>query len=355
LLDINRKTFELLLEKSPKVLTFVISASDFAQHYMWQYIDSSHPLYQEEKADEFRPLFAEIWKRIDDILGTALDTMPTDSIVMIVSDHGFGKHLGSFYLNSWLYENRYLFKPNQITSLNLLRQLRSGFIKRLPPSLVVKLRRALRRDNRPDTRRLFDIDMQRSLAFSPSSSNISGQICLNRQASDFRHGHLDYLQVKEEIVEKLKSSCKDHGLRVDVTYPHEVYSGEYMNMSPDSIISINNYEYSIKASFDGEIFRKPPINLSHTGSHRKEGVFMAYGKAIKENMKPKGITIYDIAPTILHIMDLPIPKDMDGRVISEIFTEDSEPACRQVRFVKPDIKQEVRERVQKLKASGTIV
>jgi len=355
LLEINRKTFELLLEKAPEVLTFVISASDFAQHYMWQYIDSSHPLYQKETADEFRPVFAEIWKRIDDILGTALDTLPTDSNILIVSDHGFGRHLGSFYVNSWLYENGYLFRRNQIINLRCLRQLLSGFLKKLAPSLLVRLRRASNRDSKPAMKPLPNIDIEKSLAFSPSNSNISGQIYLNRQATDFRNGHLDYLEVKEEILDKLKESCRDRGLRVDVTLPHSVYSGEYVSMTPDSFFNINNYEYSIRSNFGREIFREPPPNLSHTGSHRKEGIFMAYGGAIKESVITEGIKIYDIAPTILHIMGLPVPEDMDGRVLWDIFMEDSEPACRQVRFVKTDGKQKVRERIQKLKASGLII
>ncbi|MBS7270442.1 MAG: hypothetical protein KIH10_16595, partial [Candidatus Freyarchaeota archaeon] len=44
------------------------------------------------------------------------------------------------------------------------------------------------------------------------------------------------------------------------------------------------------------------------------------------------VKIYDLAPTILHMFNVPVPRDMDGRVLTEIFREDSEPAKRQVLY-----------------------
>ena len=41
--------------------------------------------------------------------------------------------------------------------------------------------------------------------------------------------------------------------------------------------------------------------------------------------KPKalpGLHIEDIAPTILYMMDLPVPSDMDGRVLTEMVATD---------------------------------
>jgi len=49
------------------------------------------------------------------------------------------------------------------------------------------------------------------------------------------------------------------------------------------------------------------------------GIFVAKGPRIKKGIKIDGAKIYDIAPTILHIFGLPIPNEMDGRVLKEIF------------------------------------
>jgi len=52
------------------------------------------------------------------------------------------------------------------------------------------------------------------------------------------------------------------------------------------------------------------------------GVILVKGPMIKQNYEIKNVTTYDILPTILYIYDLPIPKDIDGRVLTEIIKED---------------------------------
>lgn len=64
------------------------------------------------------------------------------------------------------------------------------------------------------------------------------------------------------------------------------------------------------------------------GTHKVHGIFIAYGKDIKKNYKINEVKIYDIAPTILHIFNLPIPNDIDGKVLIEIFEPESEIARR---------------------------
>jgi hypothetical protein len=55
------------------------------------------------------------------------------------------------------------------------------------------------------------------------------------------------------------------------------------------------------------------------------------------------------------MMGLPVPKDMDGRVLKEVFKEESEPAQRTVEYeeASPERKR-VRDRVARLKISGEI-
>jgi len=59
-------------------------------------------------------------------------------------------------------------------------------------------------------------------------------------------------------------------------------------------------------------------------------IFFACGPDIKQGRnKLPGLKIYDSTPTILHMFDLPIPRDIDGRVLTKIFKEDSEPRERE--------------------------
>jgi tetratricopeptide (TPR) repeat protein len=57
--------------------------------------------------------------------------------------------------------------------------------------------------------------------------------------------------------------------------------------------------------------------------HRPYGIFCAKGPGIKKDEIIYGINLLDIAPTILHLFNLPIGDDMDGKVIQQIFEETS--------------------------------
>ena len=52
-----------------------------------------------------------------------------------------------------------------------------------------------------------------------------------------------------------------------------------------------------------------------SGSHRRNGLFIAAGPHFRPDMRLDGARIIDLAPTTLQLMGCPIPQDMDGRVI----------------------------------------
>ena len=58
------------------------------------------------------------------------------------------------------------------------------------------------------------------------------------------------------------------------------------------------------------------------GFHHTDGIFFAQGRDIK-NMRLNTPKISDIMPTILHILDVPLPNDLDGRILREIFETNS--------------------------------
>jgi tetratricopeptide (TPR) repeat protein len=55
--------------------------------------------------------------------------------------------------------------------------------------------------------------------------------------------------------------------------------------------------------------------------HRTYGSFFAWGNGVKHGARLDGASVYDIAPTVLAAMGYPVPKEMPGRVLTEVFDE----------------------------------
>jgi arylsulfatase A-like enzyme len=66
-----------------------------------------------------------------------------------------------------------------------------------------------------------------------------------------------------------------------------------------------------------------------SGTHRMNGIFLAYGDNIRPGAVLEKAQINDLAPTILYMMGLQPPAHMDGRVLKEIFNDSFQPALIQ--------------------------
>ena len=59
------------------------------------------------------------------------------------------------------------------------------------------------------------------------------------------------------------------------------------------------------------------------GAHMtiREGIFIALGPDIKKKGEIGNRDILDLTPTILHLFGVPVPENMDGRVLNEILND----------------------------------
>lgn len=63
----------------------------------------------------------------------------------------------------------------------------------------------------------------------------------------------------------------------------------------------------------------PVVAASHAAG--PEGFFLAVGDGIREGGTIRGASVLDVAPTLLYLMGLPVARDMEGRVLTEILDE----------------------------------
>lgn len=92
-----RAFHHLLGEFRDGLLFYYFSTTDQAAHMLWgDYEDDLVPIY--EKADA--------------VVGHALDTITDDTIMLVISDHGFARFDREVHLNTWLMEEGFLVLDN---------------------------------------------------------------------------------------------------------------------------------------------------------------------------------------------------------------------------------------------------
>lgn len=350
----NKEIISFLINKNIDVFFGVISVSDFIHHYMWKYIDKTHPLYDIDEAKKFSEEFLKLWKEIDEIIGILLLNMSKKTNLLIISDHGFGALNQSFYINSWLQSQGFLFRKKWNNGfIALVQGLILNFSEKISKfnfkMFTTFFKKIFRKFSRFNKSFISNLNMKKTIAFAAYHTRNSGNIYLNTLNKSIRS--LSIIEkLKREIIQKLEYTCKKLNLKITIYTPNEIYNGKYLNLAPDILFEINNFECSIHYTFNKFIFSNKPYSSSQSGSHRREGIFIAYGPDIREDNEIKGAKIYDIAPTILHMFDIPISNDKDGRVLKEIFREDSKFAKNEINFELNNKEQKIiKEKVKELK------
>ena len=115
---------------------------------------------------------------------------------------------------------------------------------------------------------------------------------------------------------------------------NEVVSGAYrfQDMMLERMMSLVDEDTTIIVMSDhgyesgnNRILKMPKYQAAPALEHRQFGIFVASGPKIRRNQKVFGLGLIDVAPTILHIYDLPIGRDMDGKVALDIFKNPKTP------------------------------
>ena len=110
---------------------------------------------------------------------------------------------------------------------------------------------------------------------------------------------------------------------------HDILLGRLLDLvGPDTtviLLSDHGFYHNHLRPKVREHFREPSkkfgAEMNPITWHRLQGVFAATGQGIKRDELFYGTSLLDIAPTILALLGLPIPDDMDGRVLTRIFAE----------------------------------
>ncbi len=321
-----------LLRRKPWDFFMVhIMETDSVQHQMWHLLDNvKRPRYHGGNCSG-NPIL-EIYQLADRVVGQIAEELDSTTTLLVISDHGFGPLYYNIYLNCWLHEHGYLTLKSNATTLLKKLAWRAGLT---PENLYVWAERLRVLDLGARVRhghlhdllgRVFlstqNIDWPRTRAYS--YGNV-GQIYLNLQGRE-PQGCVEPQEAPAliaEIIAKLKDFTNPYtGQPVfeKIYRKEQIYWGEALARAPEILVVPKD---GIMAVGTTEFLSNRTISPTYAGSgwHRMEGVFMAHGPFISPGRKGK-LQIVDLFPIIVTLLDLPIPKGLDGRLPDDLMQKD---------------------------------
>ena len=349
----------------------MIIGTDTIQHMLWNNKD----------------LISKYYEKMDELIANIIENIEEDKTdIFVISDHGFGELKKIVHINKWLHDLGLLahrkvnisstreFKINSLRGEGISRTKYRILLSKLGVTQEniaqvfgkFTVLKAIYRFLPKKSKKMFhelpktnlDIDWSNTKAFLASFFGTETQaIMINLKGREPQGivDHDEYNRLRDYIYCKLKElEDPETGEKIfeNIFKKEEIYRGPYISEAPD-IVTLLKGEYKFSVDLKAKEIITPLNKIQ--GSHRLYGILIAYGPDIKQDMTIENAQIIDLAPTILHILDVPIPKDMDGRVLKEIFAEDSDIADREIRYQESALEEErIKSKIKYLKKIGKI-
>ena len=267
---------------------------DRVQHMLWRFRDHGHPGYEPDLTPELAARIEEHYQRCDRLLTGVLDKVDENTLLIVLSDHGFGTFRRAFDTNTWLWQNGLLVlqdghKPGE--------DLGDGFAA---------------------------VNWSKTYAYAVGL----GGIYLNLKGRE-QQGILEEGAEAERVRAAIQNGLAGFpdaatarpAIRT-VSRREQLYSGPFVENSPDLLVNFHpGFRVSWKTAVGGFAQSVLEDNKRRwSGDHIVDpeavpGVlFMS--RALRQNHAPGvGASIIDLAPTILNYLGVPVPESMEGKPI----------------------------------------
>ena len=275
---------KLLRSKPWDFFMMVEMGTDRLHHVFWHHCDPAHPKY--EAGNPFETAFRDYYRMLDREVGSLLEALPDDAVVILMSDHGARAMTGGVCFNDWLAKEGYLALERPLEGRTKIAEA--------------------------------PVDWSKTVAWG--DGGYYGRLFLNVKGRepDGVVDPADYERVRDELTGKLESMAgPDRGsLSNRVFKPQDVYP-EVRGVAPDLIVYFGDLEWRSVGTLGmgeaGGVFTYENDIGPDGANHDRFGVFALSGARGAEPGRREGMRLIDVGPTIMKLYDLPEPEGVQGR------------------------------------------
>ena len=334
-----RIAMDLLARENWDVFMVHFQQTDWIQHKLWMYIEQgcNDPSDHSPKVEATR----DCYRQFDSLVGQLLRQVePHAPTTILLSDHGFGRLMGNIHANSYLKQWGYL-------SLLPRAEERLHDVKKFFRDSKYKAVRELYRTVVATTNRFDDDGEQRHDSWADNAQSVMssraatwdwsrtkaalvyayqmGFVYVNvagRGPQGIVQPGSEYESIITDLTARfsqIRHSRTGEDLLLDVVRGTSIYPAAETGVAVPDLVLVPRDGYN----FSFAITEAPP-QVSEEGTHRHNGVLVIQGDTVTDpgpNFQPD---LIDVAPTILHLLGLPLPSDLDGRVLQEALSSGQE-------------------------------
>ncbi len=271
---------DLLVKEEWDFFMAVMIGTDRLQHMLWRHFDETHRRFI--KDSPHKNALKDYYAYLDKRLGEVLEMLDDDTGVIVTSDHGMIKQEGKININNWLIDQGYLKLKKEITEKT-----------RFSADLV---------------------DMDHTIAYGGGAYN--ARVYINKE----KVGE-DYERIKKEIADKLKEIPDDKGNPIDtkIYFSEDIYKDDSDPECPDLTIYFDDLRWASNPDLgqEGLYSWKTALGADSAG-HSRQGSFVICNGGVLNKGDIGEIEIKQVAPTILKILDVEIPDDIEVEPIEVV-------------------------------------
>jgi len=265
-------------------------------------------------ADIIRQGLLACYHALDNEIGQLMDRLPPKAHAVFLSDHGFGPLETLVHVNAWLAQQKWLVYDRRRTKgREIVRRIGRRVKRWLPTFLMRQARHTF------TVLRTLDWDQTLAYAGLPGEYGVFLNVRGREPAGVVEPD--DYASLRTEIIKAMCEWCDPRTgqpIMKAVYRREELYQGPFTTHAPDVIFEFRRGYKVSHLPFQGELFSD--VSQEPSGFHEREGIFAMNGPGIKAGANVDQANIQDVLPTLLYALGLPVPDDVDGRVLYDLFT-----------------------------------